>query len=174
MRKRTLAIVAFGASAILAIGAAFAIADSPTSVETKLSGYKEVPAISTTGNGSFEAKIRGQAIHYELKYDDLEGGDVLFAHIHFGRPATNGGVVAFLCGGTSTPACPQTGEVEGTITADDVEDLAVQGIEAGEFKELVRAIKRHATYVNVHADGFPRWRGARQPDRDPDRQRHPR
>lgn len=155
MRTRTLAIVAFGTSVMLAIGAAFAMAGSPTAVEAELSGFKEVPAISTTGNGNFEAEIGAHAIHYRLQYDDLEGGDVLFAHIHLGRTATNGGVVAFLCGGDNTPACPQSGTVEGTIRADDVEDLAVQGIEAGEFRELVRAIRRNATYANVHTEAFP-------------------
>jgi hypothetical protein len=155
MRTRTLAIVAFGTSVILTIGAAFAMADSPKAVEADLTGFKEVPANSTTGNGSFDAEIDAHAIHYRLQYDDLEGGDVLYAHIHLGRTATNGGVVAFLCGGANKPACPQTGTVEGTIVADDVIDLAAQGIEAGEFREVVRAIRRNATYVNVHTEAFP-------------------
>jgi hypothetical protein len=32
---------------------------------------------------------------------------------------------------------------------------AAQGIAAGEFAELVRAIKAGATYVNVHSSLFP-------------------
>ena len=155
MRKRTLAFVAFGASAILAIGAAFAMADSSKSVQADLSGLKEVPANSTTGNGSFEAEIGHQSIQYRLEYGELEGGTVLFAHIHLGRKATNGGVAAFLCGGGDKPVCPQVGSVEGTITAEDVIGPASQGIDPGEFAELVRAIRRNATYVNVHTEVFP-------------------
>lgn len=34
---------------------------------------------------------------------------MLFAHIHVGRPGTNGGVAAFLCGGGDKPACPLSG-----------------------------------------------------------------
>ena len=32
---------------------------------------------------------------------------------------------------------------------------AGQGIAAGEFDELIRAIKSRSTYVNVHSDAFP-------------------
>ena len=39
--------------------------------------------------------------------------------------------------------------------ADDVIGPAEQGIDAGEFRELVRAIRRNATYVNVHTEDFP-------------------
>ena len=155
MRKRTLAMVAFGTAAILAVGGAFAMADAPQHVKARLNGYAEVPANSTTGNGGFEATIDGNSIDYRLEYGDLEGGDVLFAHIHLGRRATNGGVAAFLCGGGGKPACPQSGTVEGTIVAADVVGPATQGLDVGEFRELVRAIRRNATYVNVHTEVFP-------------------
>jgi CHRD domain len=155
MRARTIGLAAVVAAVALAIGAVVAIAGRSWDVSTQLNGYREVPAISTTGNGSFRADIRGDEIHYRLRYGDLEGGAVLFAHIHLGRPATNGGVVAFLCGGGDKPACPASGTVEGVIDPVDVEALEDQGIAAGEFRELVRAIRRNATYVNVHTEAFP-------------------
>ena len=155
MRKRTLAFVAFGASAMLAIGAAFAMAGSSKDVEADLSGLKEVPANSTTGNGSFEAEGRSPTRSTTASNTAIsKAATVLFAHIHLGRPATNGGVAAFLCGG-DTPACPQSGTVEGTITADDVADLAAKGSRPASSAELVRAIRRNATYVNVHTEAFP-------------------
>jgi hypothetical protein len=64
-------------------------------------------------------------------------------------------VIAFLCGGGDKPACPDSGTVTGVIDEEDVIGPSDQGIEAGEFSELVRAIRRHATYVNVHTDAFP-------------------
>ncbi|MGZ8567679.1 MAG: hypothetical protein ACXWXS_11570 [Actinomycetota bacterium] len=55
MRTRTLAAVAFVAAAIFAVGAAVAIAGSRPAVRAELSGYKEVPAISSAGEGAFKA-----------------------------------------------------------------------------------------------------------------------
>ena len=71
------------------------------------------------------------------------------AHIHFGQRGVNGGVSAFLCGGSGTP-CPASGTVEGTITAANVVGPAAQGIAPGEFAELLRAMGLGVTYVNVH------------------------
>ena len=154
MRVRTMGIAAVAASVALVIGAAVAMAVK-TQADANLSGYREVPAISTTGDGSFSAEIAGDEVRYTLRYDDLEGGDVLFAHIHLGKPATNGGVIAFLCGGGDKPACPVSGTVRGVIDAADVIGPEAQGIAPGEFRELVRAMRRNATYVNVHTEAYP-------------------
>src|SRR4029453_10971189 len=63
----------------------------------RLDGYEEVPAVSTTGNGTFRATINpDQTITYSLSYADLQG-TVQQAHIHFGQLSVNGGIVAFLC-----------------------------------------------------------------------------
>ncbi len=155
MRKRTIGIAAVVAPMALAAGAVVATAGMTPEFRAGLSGYKEVPAISTMGDGAFQAEIRADSVHYRLRYDDLEGGDVLGAHIHLGRPATNGGVIAFLCGGGDKPACPASGTVKGVITAEDVIGPEAQGIAPGEFRELVWAIERNATYVNVHTEAYP-------------------
>jgi hypothetical protein len=129
--------------------------------DARLSGYQETPqTISTTGSGRFEADVdrSSQTIDFELSYSGIEGGTVLFAHIHFGARATSGGVSAFLCGGGSKPdPCPQqAGTVEGTITAADVVGPTGQGIGPGAFDELVRAMRAGVTYANVHS---PKWPG---------------
>ena len=121
-----------------------------------LDGYQEVPAISTTGHGKFKAKVRGDSVEFKLRYGDLSS-PVKFAHVHFGREAVNGGVIAFLCGGGGKPACPPSGEVTGTIVPADILDVVFpgpQGIAAGEFDEFVRALKAEAVYANVHTDTF--------------------
>ncbi len=41
------------------------------------------------------------------------------------------------------------------IQAVDVLGPAGQGIAAGEFNELLRAIRAGSTYVNVHTTGYP-------------------
>ena len=79
----------------------------------------------------------------------------MFAHIHFGQRSVNGGVAASLCGGGGKPACPQSGTVTGTVVPADVVGPAGQGIAAGEFDELVAAIRAGRTYANVHSTKFP-------------------
>jgi hypothetical protein len=163
MRRRTgltLVTLISGALAVLAIGS-YATADSGTkNVSTgPMSGYLEgAPGgpVSSAANGSFEATIDDGAseIGFTLTYADLEA-PVLFAHIHFGQRSVNGGVAAFLCGGGGKPACPQSGTVTGTIAPADVVGPAGQGIAAGEFAELVAAIRAGRTYANVHSTKFP-------------------
>jgi CHRD domain len=122
-------------------------------LKAHLSGYQEVPSISTAATGRFKAKVNGDQINYKLSYSGLSS-PVQFAHIHFAQKGVNGGVAAFLCGGGDKPACPQEGEVTGTIDAADVIGPADQGIAAGEIAELIAAMKAGATYANVHTDTF--------------------
>ena len=130
----------------------------PRKVRASLDGYQETPAtLSTPGRGTFAAQIDDDAmtIDYELSYEDLESA-AMAAHIHLGRPATSGGVSAFLCGGGTKPLCPPAGgTVTGVIVPSDVIGPTGQGIAAGEFEELVRAMRRGATYANVHTTGRP-------------------
>jgi hypothetical protein len=89
------------------------------------------------------------------------------SHIHFGDHHTNGGISVWLCGNPAppqinppagTPACPQAAdgpEAMGVLTAASVVGPSGQGIAAGEFAELVRAIRSGVTYVNVHSSLFP-------------------
>ena len=130
-----------------------------------LTGYEEVPSVSTVAEGEFHARISSDdsQIDYELKYSDLEGA-VTQAHIHFGQTGVNGGISVWLCGNPSatvtppagTPLCPASpATVTGTLTADDVVGPAGQGIAATEFAELIKAIRAGKTYANVHSSKFP-------------------
>lgn len=124
-----------------------------------LNGFNENPSVSTTARGRLTLRIDegAEKIDYVLTYSDIEGGAATASHIHFGAKHTNGGVVAFLCGGGTKPPCPPTGgTVTGVIIAADVVGPATQGIEPGSFAEFVRAIRADRTYVNVHS---PRWPG---------------
>ncbi|MGH2475431.1 MAG: CHRD domain-containing protein [Candidatus Limnocylindrales bacterium] len=151
---RKLLFVIAGAGLLLALAAPVVMGESKNKFEASLNGYMEVPSISTTARGSFKLDINGSTIDYRLTFRDLST-PTLFAHIHFARPDVNGSVAAFLCGGGGKPACPASGTVTGTIVAADVVGPAAQGIAAGEFAELVRAIRNGATYANVHSEMFP-------------------
>ena len=151
--------------------------DNGQTFAARLSGYNEVHfiaaptpalrgAVSTAAGGLFTASIDTHAnvIQYELSYAGLEG-TVTQAHIHFGQPFTVGGIVVWLCQTAGTPApaavaavtpfCPTPGgTVTGTITPAQVLTATGQGIDAGEFDEVVRAIRAGATYANVHSTVF--------------------
>jgi hypothetical protein len=134
-----------------------------------LTGYNEVPSVSTTATGSFNARISNDEsrIDWELSYADLEGA-IQQAHIHFGNLGVNGGISVFLCtnlgngpaGIQPCPAPPAT--ISGTILAADVSPnipataaARTQGINTGEIDELIKAIRAGATYVNVHSTTWP-------------------
>jgi hypothetical protein len=158
VRKRHL-VLTFAVLALLSLAVAGVVAgDDKSHVKAGLVGYQETPAISTTGSATFVAAIDDQAqeIHYTLVISDLEGGNTLFAHIHFGQRDVAGGVAAFLCGGGSKPACPNgSGVVTGTIVPSDVVGPNAQGIEPGSFGELVAAIRAGVAYANVHTTRWP-------------------
>jgi len=124
-----------------------------------LDGYQETPAVSSTGTGEFRAHVSKDktSIEFEFIYATVEGGNSLFAHIHFGQPGVAGGVAAFLCGGSTKPTpCPNVeGTVTGTITAADIIGPNGQGIEPGSFVELLRAMDEKVTYVNIHTTRWP-------------------
>jgi hypothetical protein len=128
--------------------------DSPNRFSASLNGFLETPSISTAGSGSISLRIDGSIIHYRLSYRNLTGSP-MFAHIHFGRPDVAGGVAAYLCGGGGKPACPASGSINGTIASGDVVGPMVQGINPGEYAEVVRAIRAGAAYANVHTPMFP-------------------
>ena len=170
----TLAAFMFGFSAA-------AIADNDRDngdrFSARLSGYNEVHfiagtpalrgAISTQARGSFRAVIddRAETIHYELSFEGLES-DVTQSHIHFGQRNTVGAIVVWLCQTAGTPApaavaaatpqCggPRANTVTGTITPAQVLTATGQGIDAGEFDEVVRAIRAGRVYANVHSTTF--------------------
>ncbi len=157
MKSKQLTVTAVGVFALGLLSCHSAFAGG--AFKARLSGFEEVPAVSSPASGHFHARVRHGSIDYSLFYRDLDSG-VLFAHIHFGQRAVNGGVSVFLCSNapapTPTPACPQFGgKVSGTLTADDVIGPAGQGIDPGEFDEFVDAIRAGATYVNVHTNDFP-------------------
>jgi hypothetical protein len=124
----------------------------------RLSGFQEVPSISTSAKGEFTARVVEEGtnvrIEYELSYSGLTTS-ANAAHIHFGQRGVNGAVSAFLCGGGDKPGCPGDGTVTGTIDAADVTGPEARGISPGELQELVRAMRAGATYVNVHSTQYP-------------------
>ena len=131
------------------------------SAHAQLTGFEEVPPLSSPAGGTLEATLKTQSIVYRLRYENL-GSQVTQAHIHFAQRSVNGGIMVFLCsnlgnGPTGTPACPgpTAGTVTGTIAAAGVIGPSNQGIAPGELQEVLRAIRAGAAYANVHTVGLP-------------------
>ena len=125
----------------------------------KLRSGNETPAtLSTTGSAVFAAQLNAaeSSLAFLLDYSGLEGGTITGAHIHLGQAGTTGGIVIHFCGTGGKPACPASpGIVQGTVTANDVVAVSAQGIAAGEFAEVIKAMRKGDTYVNVHTTTFP-------------------
>jgi hypothetical protein len=138
------------------------------SLRIHLKGFEEVPIVVTGATGSLELDINeaAQSIAYELTYSGLEG-TVTQAHIHLAQKNVNGGIVLWLCQGTSrapapvaatTPECPQSGTAAGTLTPASVIVPAApntQGIGQGTgpsaWDDVLRAIRAGRAYANVHS-----------------------
>jgi len=138
-------------------------------IKTHLKGFEEVPVVVTGAAGRLELDINDAApsIAYELSYDGLEG-IVAQAHIHIAQKNVNGGIVLWLCQATArapaqvaatTPECPQSGTVSGTLTPASVIAQPTQGIIAGNpasaWADVLRAIRAGKAYGNVHTSTSP-------------------
>jgi hypothetical protein len=153
---------ATAAACALGVGGVAVAGGGGEPFEGTLSGYEEVPAVSTAATGRFDAVVRVHKgkIEWKLSYARLTG-NVTQAHIHFAQPAVNGGISVFLCSNLPNPpagtqACPPApATITGTATARDVVGPAEQGIAPGEFGELVAAMRAGVTYANVHSTTFP-------------------
>jgi hypothetical protein len=160
---------------VCGVGMAVAFSDSGSrQIREFLLGVQEVPVVSTTGTGTFEAEISrdGQSISYTLTFANLEG-DVRQSHIHIAPEQNTGNIVLWLCQtptnpnplvGNATPQCfdannPLTlrsNTVTGVLTGADIAaSAAANGVTTGELDEVIALIRAGKTYVNVHSAVFP-------------------
>jgi CHRD domain-containing protein len=166
MKLRVLAVAVAG---MLLLTAAHA-----QTFTAKLTGFQETAAVVSTGTGTARITINdNETISYELSYSGLQGGNVLFAHIHVGQRNVAGGVAIFFCGGgksaATQAACPAipgpagtvSGTVSGTWSASDIVGPTSQGVDPtnphneNAFARLVTAIKAGRSYANVHTTRSP-------------------
>jgi len=167
MRRKGMfvALVATGVAALAV--AAYALAGGAGTgfnhLSATLQGYQETPSISTTGTADFTADVAkdGQSVSWQMTYSNLQG-NVTQSHIHFGQRGVAGGISVFLCtnlgnGPAGTQPCPgpHDGSISGTFGPNDVIGPTAQGIAAGEWDELIRAIDAGMAYANIHSTLWP-------------------
>lgn len=154
--------------AILAVVLTLTVAVGAAEIDvfgSHLSGRQEVPPVFTEGHGFLLVTLHEDE-------DRAEWGLVYFglsslaqqAHIHFGTPGVNGGIIVFLCsnllgapaGVQPCPNGPGFNSLSGVITAADIgAAAAAQGVAAGNFEAFHEALIEGAAYVNVHTTNFP-------------------
>ena len=158
MGKRSRMVTLVTAVALTGISSAPPLAAGEI-FSAKLRGGNETPVtLGTAASGVFAAQLDGSetSLTFQLFYDAIEGGAVAAAHIHLGRPGITGGVVIHFCGTGGTLPCPASpGFVSGVVTAGNVVAVPAQGISAGDFARVIRAIRKGDAYVNVHTATFP-------------------
>lgn len=166
-RNTTLGLASVCALA-LAPGPAMADRDGDRrALGARLSGYQEVPVVSTTGSGEFEGKITASGeIEYEFVYEGMQG-TVTQAHIHLAQRGVNGGIMVWLCQSATNPAPAAVAATTpictspsfsstGLITvASVVGPGGAQQLGAGELAELATAMRAGVAYVNVHTNLSP-------------------
>ena len=121
----------------------------------RLIGFGEVPPINTDGRANFGMTILPGGITFSLNFSGLTS-PLAVAHMHFGVPNVNGGVMIFLCGGGGQPACPATtsGTITGTITAANVTGPVSQGVNPGDLATALEIVRDGQSYANMHTANF--------------------
>lgn len=148
MKAYTLA-VAVAAVALLVLALPASAAER---LHADLDGYQVAPLFSTPGTGQFRGKISGDQsfVTFELTYQNLIGNEVSEVALHFAREGASGGILVQLCGPV-TQAC-MASPITGSFNGEDMIDLSGQGIAAGEFDEMLRAMRAGAVYVLVRTN----------------------
>jgi CHRD domain-containing protein len=179
MRVKTWQLIFMVTAFFLATSFLPAQSSRGSNFRARLTGFGEVPAVSSEGRGQFRATLQpnGTEMTFELEYSGLSGPATM-AHIHIGQKFASGAIVVHFCGTGGQAACPgAAGTVTGTFGASRVVDATAQGISAGEFAEVLAAIRSGNAYVNVHTAQSPqgeirgqirRGRGSDDDDDDDD------
>ncbi len=154
--KRLWSVVLVAALSVTGVIGVPALGMAAETFKAKLTGPNEVPVCSTSGSGTAEVTISDDEsqIDFDVTYELV--GSVTVSHIHLGKQTDAGGVIVFFCGGGGKPDCPPSpNTVTGTIVAADIVGPANQGIDAGQFEELLSALRSRLTYANVHSNICP-------------------
>jgi hypothetical protein len=121
----------------------------------RLKGRNEVPPVRSNAFGiaKFVTNKRKTKLKFFLEVNNIR--DLVQAHIHFGGRDENGPVLTFLFGADVATLAEQEGistrkgVVQGIIKDDDLIDNDA-GVDS--VKELIKAMEKGKTYVNVHTE----------------------
>ena len=164
MRKRSVVVVVgLVLGALLVASLAVAAGGKKNFRAGDLVGYEENPDISTVAIGLVQGDRSTTTPRRSSTSSATRGSRAPSCR----RTSTSAsgrstaGSRVFLCGTAAspgpagTPTCPQSGTVSRTVGVGDILAPGTQGIEAGNFAELVAAMRNGSTYANVHSTKWP-------------------
>lgn len=103
---------------------------------------------TATGEATFTVRKGGKALEYKLVVKGLE--NPVAAHIHSGKPGTEGPPVAGLFAGK------KKGSFSGTLAEGTITEKQMMGPFKGKtVADLIQLIKSGEAYVNVHTTKMP-------------------
>ena len=115
-----------------------------------LSGGEEVPPVDTAATGVASFTLEGgESIKYDVNVTGMD--KVTAAHIHNAPKGENGEVVV-----TLFKADSPTGEMSGSLANGTITNSILEGDMQGlAVIDLIKAMERGETYVNVHTEENP-------------------
>ncbi|SRR6266700_106161 len=138
--------------------------DNTVTLRATLKGDNEVPPINTPATADFTATQNADGtFSFTLTFANLKD-KLIASHLHFAPRHVAGGVMIFICGGDSQPACPAatSGTITGTFgpanvvcTGCSTANPVGQGIAAGDFASAMEAVLEGNAYINIHTQGAP-------------------
>jgi hypothetical protein len=132
------------------INLAFAQTEQTEGFSAMLSGGEEVPPVDTAATGVASFTLEGeQSIKYDVNVTGMD--KVTAAHIHNAPKGENGEVVV-----TLFKADSPTGQISGSLANGSITASNLEGLMQGTpFRDLIKAVERRETYVNVHTEKNP-------------------
>lgn len=152
-KSSAIGIAAIGILSVLFVGTAsltsqIVVGQTEEIFRAKLSGKEEVPPNESPASGSAWVKINNDKIEYEVNVTDIDKANA--AHIHLGESGKNGPIILTLF--KSEPTEQKVGKLgEANLTASNLEGP----MKGKTTADLVAAMKKGTTYVNVHSTDFP-------------------
>jgi CHRD domain len=133
------------------INLAFAQTEQTEVFNAMLSGGEEVPPVDTAATGVASFTLEGeQSIKYDVNVTGMD--KVTAAHIHNAPKGENGEVVV-----TLFKADSPTGQISGSLANGTITDSNLEGqMQGTPFLDLIKAVERGETYVNVHTEKNPK------------------
>jgi len=115
-----------------------------------LSGGEEVPPVDTAATGVASFTLEGgESIKYDVNVTGMD--KVTAAHIHNAPKGENGEVVV-----TLFKADSPTGQISGSLANGTITNSTLEGDMQGlAVIDLIKAMERGETYVNVHTEQNP-------------------
>ena len=151
-----------GLAIVLAPASLFAQLVIPNqTVTAQLTGYQEVPAVSSDASGTFMGVVNLAAagpnyVAYAMQWSNLSSSAVpTEIDLSFGQENVNGGTLTVICGGDAGHLPCQNGIARGRINPSDLLVVNNQNIGTGDFDKFLRALFAGKVYVTIKTSTVP-------------------